>query len=58
MPGVGRRLRGVAARVTHLIADLTQENDPAVTNIAAPGLAADPACVGAVDVARAAAVEV
>ena len=61
MPGVGRRLRDVAARVTHLLADLTdspQENDADVTTTEAPDLAADPACVAAVDIARAAAVEV
>ena len=57
MPGVGRRLRDVAARVTSLIADLTQENEEAVTTTET-GLVADAVCVAAVDVARAAAVEV
>jgi hypothetical protein len=61
MPGVGRRLREVAARVTHLIADLTdapQETEAAVPTTDAPELAADALCVAAVDIARAAAVEV
>lgn len=61
MPGVGRRLRGVASRVTHLIADLTdqhQETAAAVPRTDAPELAADPLCVAAVDIARAAAVDV
>jgi hypothetical protein len=58
MPGVGRRLFDVAARVTQLITDLTQENEQAVTTTDATGLAPDEACVAAVDVARAAAVEV
>jgi hypothetical protein len=59
MPGVGRRLRDVAARVTHLIADIAdtpQENEAVVTTTEAT--AADPACVAAVEVARAAAIEV
>jgi hypothetical protein len=61
VPGVGRRLRDVAARVSHLIADLTdtpQETEATVTTTEATALVADPACVGAVDVARAAAIEV
>jgi hypothetical protein len=61
VPGVGRRLRDVAARVGHLItdrADAPQENEAAVTTTQPPDLAADPACVAAVDIARAAALEV
>ena len=61
MPGVGRRLRDVAARMGHLIADRTdtpQENRAVVTTTEAADVTADPACVAAVDIARAAAVEV
>lgn len=61
MPGVGRRLRDVAARVTNLIADLADpqpESRADMTTTDAADLAADPVCLAAVDVARAAAVEV
>jgi hypothetical protein len=57
MPGVGRRLLDVAARVTHLIADLTQENEQAVPSTDTAETA-DEACVAAVELARAAAIEV
>jgi hypothetical protein len=61
VPGVGRRLRDVAARVTHLIADLTEtpQENRAVTSTDAPAqVVGDPACLAAADLARAAAVEV
>jgi hypothetical protein len=58
---VGRRLRDVAARVSHLIADRTdtqQESMATVTTSEVTDVAADEACVAAVEIARAAAVEV
>ena len=74
MPGVRRRLRDVGSKITGVLAaardeaaeliapdqpiDTTQETEPVTSTDTTNELVADPACVAAVDLARAAAVEV